>query len=55
MLCLEVFLGLVCLLFFPLCESLVKEAIDASLKIYAEKMKSAVQKQREEDRKATRK
>ena len=52
MLCIEIFMGLVCLLFFPLCESLVKEAIDASLKIYAEKMKSAMQKQREEDRKA---
>ncbi|GMH93798.1 hypothetical protein TrST_g2578 [Triparma strigata] len=51
-LCVEIFMGLVCLLFFPLCESLVKEAIDASLKIYAEKMKSAMQKQREEDRKA---
>ncbi|GMH49475.1 hypothetical protein TrLO_g4701 [Triparma laevis f. longispina] len=50
--CIEIFLGLVCLLVFPLCESLVKEAVDGALKVYAEKMKTALEKQREVDRKS---
>ena len=42
---LEMFLGLVCLLVFPLCESLVKESVDDALKTYAGKIKVAMKEE----------
>ena len=47
-----VFLFVVCLIIFPLCEHLIKEDTDALLKIYSEKIREAMLNKMEDDRKA---